>query len=128
MMRSNTVAEIDEVAKTFERLPDRPDPKFYVRPRKDVAKAKALNRLRNRVWRQSNDRRGRPTSAQLGAALLYAVCMHEDFASLIESDLSIVRSAVNDLCRRGCRIEEVEDMLRKIRRRRIPASDRSGTP
>ncbi|MCS3893308.1 hypothetical protein M2171_002441 [Bradyrhizobium japonicum USDA 38] len=73
-MRSSTVDEINTMAKTFERLPDRPDGRTVPRHRapKDREKAKAAQRLRTRVWRQANDRKGRPTSDQVAAALLNA--------------------------------------------------------
>jgi hypothetical protein len=101
MLRSSTVAEIDAVAKEFERMPDRPDARMIRRPA-DPSKKRALQRLRTRAWRVDNDKRGRPTSE------------------------TIVRNAVDGLVDRGFALSEIHDVMRKVRRRHRRAVDRSG--
>lgn len=120
-----TVAEIDQVRiATFSRNPDRPDGRF-VRNRvagRDVAKAR--QRLRTAAWRSDNDRRGRPSSDQIGRALLMAVVTSPDFADLVEGELTVVRMALNSMQENGFDLAEVQDVMRKIRRRHSISSDR----
>lgn len=122
-----SVAEIDEVRTTvFSRNPDRPSGRF-VRARvtgdnRDVARAR--QRLRTAAWRAENDKRARPTSDQIGRALLMAVVTSPDFASLIDNELTVVRRALNAMSENGFSISEVQDVMRKIRRRHASLVDR----
>ena len=122
-----SVAEIDQVRiATFTRNPDRPSGQF-VRNRvtgdsRDVARAR--QRLRTAAWRAENDRRARPTSDQIGRALLMAVVTSPDFASLIDNELTVVRRALNAMSENGFSISEVQDVMRKIRRRHVNPADR----
>ncbi len=116
----HSVSEIDQIKElTFERLPDRPDGAIIRVPRAKLAKeeARALQRLRTAAWRQQNDRRRRPTSDQVARALLVAVCASPDFLALVDSEISVVRIAVDDLVERGFRLDEIQDVMRGIRRR-----------
>jgi hypothetical protein len=127
MMRSpETVTEIDEVARQFARRPDRPDGRFVRLRRDDVAMERAKQRLRTAAWRDANDRRGRPTAEQIGKALLMAVCTSADFKRLLESDLSVVRVAIDDMVERGFVLTEVHDVMRRIRHRHVDPADRMG--
>lgn len=123
---SAVVAEIDEVrVSTFSRNPDRPDARF-VRNRvsggRDVAKAR--QRLRTAAWRRSNDERGRPTADQIGRALLMAVVTSPDFADLIDRELTVVRRALNSMQSNGFDLNEIQDVMRRIRRRHSNSVDR----
>ena len=126
MRRDVTVNEIDEVRRShFMRAPDRPDARFIRLPA-DPETVKAKQRLRTAAWRKSLDERGRPTAEQIGSALLVAVCQSADFKKLIQSDVSIVRVAVNDLIGRGFQRKEIEDVMRRIRWRHVDPLDRQG--
>lgn len=122
-----SVAEIDQVRTTvFSRNPDRPSGHF-VRPRvtgdnRDVARAR--QRLRTAAWRADNDRRGRPSADQIGRALLMAVVTSPDFAYLLDSELSVVRRALNAMQANGFDLLEMQDVMRKIRRRHASVVDR----
>lgn len=122
---ASAVAEIDEVRHSmFSRNPDRPSGRFVrvaVTGGRDVAKAR--QRLRTAAWRRDNDARGRPTSDQIGRALLMAVVTSEDFGSLIDNELTVVRRALNDMQTNGFDLAEVQDVMRKIRRRHVDAVD-----
>ena len=122
--RLSTVQEIDAVTEQLQRLPDRPDGRF-VRPRlDDIAREKAKQRLRTAAWRNANDRRGRPTSEQIGKALLMAVCTSQDFKRLLDADLSIVGIAVEDMVERGFSRGEIHAVMHRIRHRQVDSADR----
>jgi hypothetical protein len=125
MARSvSTVQEIDAVTEQFQRSPDRPDGRF-VRPRLGGgATQKAKQRLRTAAWRNMNDQKGRPTSEQIGKALLVAVCTSQDFKRLLDADLSIVGIAVEDMVVRGFSRGEIHDVMRRIRHRHVDSADR----
>lgn len=124
MRRDVTVDEIDEVRVShFMRAPDRPDTRFIRLPA-DPKTAKARQRLRTAAWRKSLDERGRPTAEQIGQALLVAVCQSPDFKALLDSELSVVTTAVNDLISRGFRRKEINDVMRRIRWRHVDPMDR----
>jgi hypothetical protein len=126
LRRDVTVDEIDEVRRShFMRAPDRPDTRFIRLPA-DPKTAKARQRLRTAAWRKSNDERGRPTAEQIGSAMLVAVCQSSDFKKLLDSELSVVTLAVNDLISRGFRRKEIEDVMRRIRWRHVDPLDRQG--
>jgi len=120
------VAEIDEVrVSTFSRNPDRPSGRF-VRARVDGGRdvAKARQRLRTAAWRRSNDERGRPSSDQIGRALLMAVVTSPDFGNLVDNELTVVRRALNAMQSNGFDLNEIQDVMRRIRRRHSNSVDR----
>lgn len=119
------VVEIDDVrTSTFSRNPDRPDARF-IRSRVtggcDVAKAR--QRLRTAAWRRDNDAKGRPTSDQIGRALLMAAVTSPDFADLMDNEVTVVRRALNAMQSNGFDLSEVQDVMRRIRRRHAVAVD-----
>ena len=121
-MRSSDIDEINEVAQSFERLPDRPNGRFVRRP-VDPELAKAKQRLRTRVWRLNNDRLGRPTSEQIGSALLLAFCTSQHFEKLMQEELSVIQVAVNDMIDRGFQRKQIEAVMRKVRRQHVGPMD-----
>jgi len=127
MMRSpEDVREVDEVARQFARRPDRPDGRFVRLRLDDVAMEKAKQRLRTAAWRDANDRKGRPTAEQIGKALLMAVVTSPSFKRLLDSDLSVVAVAVEDMVQRGFDRGQVHDVMRRIRHRHVDPADRLG--
>ena len=119
-MRKSTVKEIDEVRNTmFSRAPDRPGARVPA----DSNEKKAKQRLWTAAWRKSNDDRKRPSSEQIGRALLLAVCTAPDFQSLMEADLSVVTYALADLETRGFKRSEIADVMRRIRSRYVRPAD-----
>ncbi|MBN8974124.1 MAG: hypothetical protein J0H51_19200 [Rhizobiales bacterium] len=123
---ASAVAEIDEVRSSiFGRNPDRPDGRFVRSPvggGRDVAKAR--QRLRTAAWRRDNDAKGRPTSDQIGRALLMAVVTSPDFADLVEGELTVVRRALNSMQSNGFDLAQTQDVMRRLRRRHSNAVDR----
>jgi hypothetical protein len=92
----------------------------------DDPTAKARQRLRTAAWRLDNDRRGRPTAEQIGKALLLALCTSRDFRRLLNSDLSVVGVAVEDMVQRGFARAEIHDVMKRIRCRHVDPMDRAG--
>lgn len=124
-LSKDDVAFVDDVAKQFVRGADRPDGKFVRLRLVDDQLTKAKQRLRTAVWRDANDRKGRPTSDQIGRALLMAVCTTRDFAKLLDADLSVVRRATDDMVARGFKLSEIHSVMRKIRWRHVDRGDRA---
>jgi hypothetical protein len=119
-MRNRTIDHIDEIRTSFfSRAPDRPDARI-IRCRADSPEVRrAKQRLRTAAWRKNNDVNGRPTTEQVAKALLMSVCASPDFKKLMQEELSLVRSAINDLVDRGYRSKEIEDVMRRIRSKHV---------
>lgn len=112
------VSQIDEtrVSEHF-RSPDRPDSRF-VKPRRrqDPAIRRAKTRLRTANYRNRLDeRRAAPTSI-IGMALVMALVTTKR-SLLTDSDRDLIGRALVDLQARGFDIREVQDALRRLRRR-----------
>lgn len=115
-MRKGTVKEIDEVRKNmFSRAPDRPGARVRVGPEEKKAK----QRLWTAAWRKSNDDRRRPSSEQIGRALLMAVCTAPDYQLLLQSKFSVVGHALVQLEVRGFERSEIADVMSRIRARHV---------
>lgn len=121
-MRKGTLGEIDEVRKTFERAPDRPGARVPV----DPEEKKARGRLWTAAWRKSNDDRKRPSSEQIGRALLMAVCTAPDYQLLLQSELSVVAHALAYLEVRGFARTQIADVMGRIRARHVRPAKAAG--
>jgi hypothetical protein len=109
------------------RNPDRPATNFFqARERQDPEIGRAKARARTREWRLNRDRAGRPELAVIGMALLKAlVSIPED--DLSRSDKNFVGRALLDLHTRGFDLREINEDLRKLRKRLMDKGD-AGKP
>jgi hypothetical protein len=121
------VAKLNEarVAEHF-RNPDRPDGQFIKdRGRRSVEVVRAQGRIRTASYRNSLDRRGAPTSSQIGMALVMALVTSSE-KDLIEADRGLLGKALVDLHARGFDLKEARSMLRRPRNRLVDPADREG--
>ena len=112
------VSEIDDtrVAEHW-RSPDRPDGRFVVdRRRQDPAIGRAKARLRTASYRNCLDRRGAPSTAQIGMALVVAM-VTSSVDVLTAAERGILASALIDLQARGFSVVEAKAMLLRLRDR-----------
>ena len=124
------VAALDETRRAeYFRDPDRPDAKFLRsrrgRQHPDVVRAQARVRVAN--WRVQQDRRGAPTTAQVGMALVSALAT-ASLAELTASDHALVGRMLQDLVQRGFDIQETKAVLRRLRNRLVDPADHAGEP
>lgn len=119
------VARIDETrAAEHFRNPDRPNAKFIRRRRRqDPAIGRAKTRLRTADYRNRLDRRGAPSTAQIGMSLVVAL-VTANLGDLTEADRGLVGRALVDLQERGFSVAEAKDMLRRLRSRIVDPADR----
>jgi hypothetical protein len=125
-----TVDAIDETRRSEHfRNPDRPDAMF-VRPRRgrqDPEVIKAQTRLRTAHWRNQQDRRGAPTTYQIGMSVIAALVTSR-IDDITEADRGLVGAMLTDLQARGFSIDETKAVLRKLRNRMVDPADRAGEP
>lgn len=113
------VKQINETRRSEHfRNPDRPDAMF-VRPRRggqDPEVIKAQTRLRTAHWRNQQDRRGAPTTYQIGMSVIAALVTSR-IGDITEADRGLVGAMLKDLQARGFSIDETKAVLRKLRHR-----------
>lgn len=133
-MRSNgrqqdvrrTVEMIDETRRSeYFRDPDRPDSTF-VRPRRgrqDPEIVKAQTRLRTAHWRNQQDRKGAPTTYQIGMSVIAALVTAR-MSDITETDRGLIGAMLTDLQARGFSVMETKAVLRRLRNRMVDPGDR----
>ncbi|MDP2322808.1 MAG: hypothetical protein Q8N51_02135 [Gammaproteobacteria bacterium] len=122
-----TVARLNEErTATHFRDPYRPDAVFLKnRGRRPVEIVRAQGRIRTAAYRNALDRRGAPTSQQIGMALVAALVTAR-LDEITEADRGIVGRALVDLHARGFNVKEAQAMLRRLRNRLVDPADREG--
>lgn len=124
------VAALDETrsAEHF-RNPDRPDATFLRsrRGRQPVEVIRAQARVRVAHWRSQQDRKGAPTTAQIGQALVAALVTAK-LDELTRADHDLVTRMLQDLENRGFDLGEAKATLRRLRSRLVDPADRAGEP
>jgi hypothetical protein len=123
------VARIDETRHAEHwRDSDRPSGRaFRERGRQDPAIGRAKTRLRTQHWRVRMDQAKRPSTHQIGAALVYALVI-SDAESMSRTDWGLVGRALADLQARGFDLGGVKASLRRLRNRMVDPGDREGEP
>jgi hypothetical protein len=119
------VAQIDEtrVAEHW-RNPDRPDARFVKNVRRQDPKIRrAQTRLRTAHYRNRLDQAKRPSTYQIGMAMVAALATAE-LKSMSRSDWNLVGRALADLQSRGFDLLEVKSSLRQLRNRMVDPADR----
>ena len=121
------VARIDEtrVAEHF-RNPDRPNAKFVKADRRqDPAIGRTKTRLRTAHYRNRLDQAKRPSTYQIGMALVMSLAT-ASADSMSRSDWNLVGRALADLQRRGFDIAEAKKTLRRLWNQMVDPADREG--
>lgn len=114
------VSALDVTRKSeYFRNPDRPDGSIMRARRQrqapEVVKAKA--RIRVAHWRNRQDERCAPTTAQIGAALVVALATAGDIKKFTADDPGFIGHALFLLQRKGFNMNETRDTLDRLRSR-----------
>jgi hypothetical protein len=108
------VRRIDETRQAEQfRNPDRPDARTLKRPRRQpIEVVRAKGRIRTATYRNKMDADRRPTTSQIGVALVLALATAE---TLNRGEMRLVGRALADLQRRGFDIAAAKESIRRIR-------------
>ena len=108
------VRRIDATRETEHfRNPDRPDARTFKRTRRQpVEVVRVKGRLRTAAYRNRMDSERKPTTYQLGNALIVALATVDEWNP---DEMRIVGRALADLHKRGFDVEAAKDCLRRIR-------------
>jgi hypothetical protein len=121
------VDRIDRMRESeFWRDPDRPSVKFVpARQRQNPEVRRAKTRARTAAWRTRLDRRRRPESREIGMSLLVALVTSPNLDhAMTPGELRFVDAALADLQERGFDLEQVNLVLRRLRRRLVDSDNR----
>ncbi len=122
------VEKLDETRMAeFFRVPDRPNGRAMTRlqRRQDPAIGKARARIRTAHCRVRLDQAKRPSTSQIGMALVKALVTSPS-SIMTRSDWNLVGRALADLQSRGFDLLEVRSALRKLRDQFVDPADRNG--
>lgn len=111
------VNQLDETRRSeYFRNPDRPDGRIRGRRQRQSPEViKAKSRIRVAHWRNVQDERRAPTTAQIGAALVAALALSGRINTLSPDEPGIVGAMLTDLRQRGFDMNELVATMQRLR-------------